>query len=69
MSLSYSYTTFELSLWTDVTFCKFLLNNVVRTSYCVQKTCQLGYCQVTIFINIEINTEEEVQESVLNLIN
>ena len=27
----------------------------------MQKTCQLGHYQVTILINTEINTEEEVQ--------
>ena len=33
VSLSYSHTTFELSWLTDVAFCKFLFNNVVKTSY------------------------------------
>ena len=70
VSSLYCYTTFEWSLSTEVAYCKFLFNNVVKTCYvCVQKTCQLGHCQVTILINTEINTEEEVQESVLNLIN
>ena len=44
MSLSYSHTTFELSWLTDVAFCKFLFNNVVKhLTICEQKTCQLGY--------------------------
>ena len=59
MSLSYSYTTFEFSLSTDVAFCEFLFNYVVKISrHSVQKTCQLERCQVTILINTEINTEE-----------
>ena len=33
MSLSYSYTTFELSLSAGIAFCRFLVNNVVKTSH------------------------------------
>ena len=52
MSLSYSYNTSELSLLTDVAFCKFPFSNVVKNLIiCVQKTCELGHCQVTILIN------------------